>query len=120
VQLHVLPAGARILKRVQRAIQRRAEALEQLDPATLKNLKRDLTKLTQLLHEADDKAAFTRSPRCRRAPGRGTASIHVAPTFRHALVLRQFALHEGAEFLGRAQHRFGHQRSEARDAFPAT
>jgi DNA-binding MarR family transcriptional regulator len=60
VQLHVLPAGARILKSVPGPFSGvLPEALEQLDPVTLKNLNRDLTKLTTLLREADERAALT-------------------------------------------------------------
>jgi DNA-binding MarR family transcriptional regulator len=60
VQLHVLPAGARILKSVPGPFSGvLPEALEQLDPVTLKNLNRDLTKLTTLLREVDEKAALT-------------------------------------------------------------
>ena len=60
VQLYVLPAGTKILKKVPGPfIGVLPDALERLDAGTLKNLNRDLSKLTALLSEADEKAALT-------------------------------------------------------------
>lgn len=60
VQLHVLPAGRKILKNVPGPfIGVLPDALERLDTATLKNLNRDLTRLTALLSEVDEDSALT-------------------------------------------------------------
>jgi len=60
VQLHVLPAGTKILKNVPGPfIGVLPDALERLDAVTLNNLNRDLTRLTALLSEVDEKAALT-------------------------------------------------------------
>jgi DNA-binding MarR family transcriptional regulator len=60
VQLYVLPAGNKILKKVPGPFSGvLPDALERLDALTLKNLNRDLTKLTALLSEVDEASAFT-------------------------------------------------------------
>jgi len=60
VQLHILPAGKKILKSVPGPfIGVLPDALERLDTATLKHLNRDLSRLTALLAEADEDSALT-------------------------------------------------------------
>jgi DNA-binding MarR family transcriptional regulator len=60
VQLTVLPAGNKILKTVPGPfVGVLPDALERLDTVTLKNLNRDLTKLTALIQEVDEEAALT-------------------------------------------------------------
>lgn len=60
VQLHVLPAGRKILKEVPGPyIGVLPDALERLDAVTLKNLNRDLSRLTALIQEVDEEAALT-------------------------------------------------------------
>jgi DNA-binding MarR family transcriptional regulator len=59
VQLTVLPEGKRILKNVPGPfVGVLPDALERLDAVTLKNLRRDLTKLTALIQDLDEKAAL--------------------------------------------------------------
>lgn len=60
VQLHVLPAGAKILKQVQGPYTGvLPDALERLDAVTLMNLNRDLSRLTVLLSNVDEDSALT-------------------------------------------------------------
>lgn len=58
VQLFVLPAGKKILKSLPGPHSGvLPDALQRLDPATLKCLKRDLERLTEVLREFDESAA---------------------------------------------------------------
>lgn len=58
VQLYVLPAGKKILKGLPGPYSGvLPDALQRLDPATLKCLKRDLGRLTEALQEFDESAA---------------------------------------------------------------
>jgi len=60
VQLHVLPAGAKILKHVRGPYTGvLPDALERLDAVTLTNLNRDLSRLTVLLSNVDEDSALT-------------------------------------------------------------
>ena len=59
VQLTVLPAGKKILKTVPGPfVGVLPDALERLDARTLKNLRRDLAKLTSLIQQVDEKSAL--------------------------------------------------------------
>lgn len=60
VQLFIMPSASRMLKKVPGPFTGvLPDALERLDKKTLKNLNRDLSRLTELLSRVDDKSAQT-------------------------------------------------------------